>query len=306
MKHFKILVVGILVISLMINIRLLSKINDVEYQVNSLSNTQFNIMSSVDNQSSHIHRIMEDFKREQSWISSIQMEVGTVDLETGKTTLNFNWQIKELLQNSEVVFHSKRGEEQDFTSTPAVETENGLFEVSIPTEVQLKPELHTSISSDYMDGEIEVERAIEEKNEKEHNNNTLSYYVSVTNENLVKSSEIQSNYIGYLGASYYGVLETRVDMYNDSYNVSVMVPPIYNDSDISLQAAYLMKYKDGKLVEEERLISNEEIYEGNRPAKERYIHLEKESSDEKFEYTSLGLKVVYSNGASFEEKLYIQ
>lgn len=306
MKYVKVFVVAILLISLFVNVRLLSRLSNVEQQVNSISHYQMQIMDSVNNQTNNIYHQLESFKKEQSWISRIQMDVNTDNMEDNKVTLQFNWQIKELSKDSEVLFHYKLGEKQEYDAVGAVEIENGLFEANIPVDVTLAPEWHAVRLAGSEEREVseKIERAFEEKKMKDHEKNELSYYVTVANEDKVKSSEINTNNISYLGTSYYGILETFLDILDEGYNFSVIGPSSYNDSLIFLEEAYLMKYKDGKLVAEEKLISGAATEEPNRPVRERATGFHKSSSKEKFEYTSLVVKVVYNNGEVFEKEVY--
>ena len=149
-------------------------------------------------------------------------------------------------------------------------------------------------------------------NIKENNNSQLSYYVTVSNDNLVKSSEINRTNIGNFGSRYYGFLDIHVNINDDSYNVSAVGSTGYIDSKISFQEAYLLKYRDGQLVDEEKLLNEQELIEGDKNQQssiliqENLTSFHKQPSKEKFEYTRLVLKVVYSNGVSFEREIYSQ
>lgn len=305
MKYIKVFVVAVLVISLFMNVRLLSRMENLENSVNNINHYQSQLMNSVNNQSSSIYNAMEEFKREQSWISPIHMDVDTENLEKGQTTLRFEWQIKELMKNSEVVFHYKYGEAgEEYSSVQAVEKESGLFEVSVPVEIILKPEWHVSVSTSGRNGNMaeETKREIEEKKMKEDDNSQLSYYVTVSTDDLLKSSQMNTTNISHLGMNYYGPLDIHIDIHEGGYYASVMAPPTYYTINVVLEEAYLLKYKDGKLVEEEKLVIRETNEDPN--FKEMPIELHKQSTKEKFEYTSLSLKVVYSNGDVFEREVY--
>jgi hypothetical protein len=304
MKYFKVIVVGLLVISLLINARLLSRFSDLENQVNSIYYSQSDIRSSVDHQASNFYGILEDFKREQSWISAIRMEMGTKNPKSGKIQLNFNWQIKELVTNSEVVFHYKLGEDPSYSSVPAVEIANGLFEVNIPFDYQLEPEWYTAVSMGRSTSTVE-EVAFEDNYMKDNNKSQISYYVTVSKDDLVKSGEINTEYIGYLGMHYYGSLETFVDIYDEGYHLSVLTSP--SNGEIFLKDAYLKKYKNGQLIEEEKLDFSEAKQESNWQIEEHGFHFHKNFPNlpnEKFEYTNLVLRVIYSDGVSFEREIF--
>ncbi|OIJ15247.1 hypothetical protein BKP35_05205 [Anaerobacillus arseniciselenatis] len=305
MKHFKIIVVVALMISLIINVRVLSKMGDLENRVNSISNSQIDIKRSVDHQSSHFNNTLQEFKREQSWISAIGTDIDTEKLDNGQPTIHFNWQVKELLRDSEVNFHYKFGEDEHYERVPAVDVGDGLFEASISVDIPLEPQWFTNVSRSRAKSanEMEVELMVEEKARYDIHKNQLYYYVTVSNEELVKSDDIKTTDLGYLGTRYYGVLESMVDFHGDGYNISVIAPPLYDDKGITLQEVSVMKYNNGVLVAEDNL----ELSESNtNTGPEQPLRFQKNFNDDQFEFTSLVFKVVYNNGATFEREVYIE
>ena len=301
MKYFKIIVVVALVISLIINVRVLSKMGDLENRVNSISNSQMDIKRSVDHQSSYFNNILHEFKREQSWISAIGMDIDTEKLSKGQPTIHFNWQIKELLRDSEVHFHYKFGEGEQYETVPAVDVGDGLFEANITIDVSLEPQWYTNISRGRTKNPNEMEVIVEEKARYDNHKNQLYYYVTVSNDELVKSDDIKTTDLGYLGTRYYGVLESMVDFHGDGYNISVMAPPLYNDKGMTLQEVSVLKYNNGVLVTEESLELSEPNTSPQQP-----LWFQKNFKDEHFEYTNFVLKVVYNDGATFEREVYIE
>ncbi|OIJ21686.1 hypothetical protein BKP45_02910 [Anaerobacillus alkalidiazotrophicus] len=305
MKHLKLFVVALLLISLFMNARLLTKFSDLENRLDSISYQQIDITRSVDNQTGHLYNLMDEFIREQSWISSIEMEVGTKSIENNKATLSFNWQIKELINDAKVEFHYKYGNEQDYHSILVEEIGRGLFEASIPAELQLEPEWYTSITMGNRYSAVEeVVETIEEYDMRKNNPNHLLYYVSVSYDDVVKSGDIHTSDLGYLGSQYYGTIDTFVDINQGGYHISISAPPSYSNRTNDLQEAYIQKFKDGIFIREEKLTPSEWMDEANK--QEHGIHLYQNVTDEKFEYTSLRIKVVYSDGKTFEKEVYSQ
>lgn len=251
------------------------------------------MMSSVDSQTSHIQNVMNEFKREQSWMSRINMDVDAK--ENGKAEVNFEWQIKELHMNSEVVFNYKIGEAEEYRTVPAVEKQNGLFHVTVPVYVDLEPvwEVHVMNHGD-KDRQVS-KKAIEEQFKQFQ----LQYFVSVSYDDVVKSGEIHTTNLGKVGTQDYGILETMIDITNENYHVSVLNPVTSSESSVFLEEVYLLKYQDGILVEDEQLITNDQANsQRNMPVQFRL------DQPEKLEYTSLVIKVVYSNGKEFEKEVY--
>ena len=77
-----------------------------------------------------------------------------------------------------------------------------------------------------------------------------------------------------------------------------------HDTSIYLKEAYLKKYSDGELVDDEKLVKEDVINEGGMPAREDTIIFNTKPSEEKMDYSSLVLKVVYSDGSVFEREVY--
>ncbi|OIJ17195.1 hypothetical protein BKP37_01285 [Anaerobacillus alkalilacustris] len=306
MKHLKLFVVALLLISVFINARLLIKVSDLENRLDSISYQQMDITRSVDSQTAHMYNLLDEFVREQSWISSIGMEIETKSINDNIATLSFNWQLKELIDDAEIVFHYKYGDEQDYHSIPVEEIGLGLFEASIPVEHQLEPEWYTRLTMGNGSSAVEevVVEAIDEYGMRKNNPNKLLYYVTVSYDDVVKSGEIHTSDLGYLGSQYYGTIETFVDIHQDGYHISVSAPPLYINRTNNLQEAYIQKFKDGIFIREERLTPTELMDEDNR--QEHGIHMYQNFTDEKFDYTSLRFIVVYSGGKTFEKEVYFQ
>jgi hypothetical protein len=149
-------------------------------------------------------------------------------------------------------------------------------------------------------------RVIEEKKGAYLNENQLSfdYYISVSYGDMIKSAEINIAHIEDIGARYYGYLEVRTDIdRNNNYSLSVTSGKMY-DTSIYLKEAHLEKYRYGQLIEKEKLVERSIIYESGMPAREGTNDFYTKSSEEKLDYNSLVLKVIYSDGSVFEREVY--
>ncbi|MCT8139165.1 hypothetical protein H1D32_16510 [Anaerobacillus sp. CMMVII] len=302
MNYFKVFVIAILMVSLIINARLLVRVSDLDNRIDSMSYSQMEIRNRVENQTSSMQYVLEEFKNEQSWISGIQMEVDPFNIANGKTTLNFNWQIKELFNDSEVVFHYKYGKDQQFRSVPANEAGNGIFKANVSLDIALEPEWYTGFSipvgNDY--SEVE-ERAYEDNYSEKMNKHEFSYYVTVSNDNLLRSSEIHFSNFAHLGTDYYGILDLFVDIHDKGYHISVMRPDYYTENGVYLDEVYVKKFKNGVLIDEEKLVSNSN--EARTQPYEFPLVFQNQTKNEPFEFSSLVIRVVYNNGQTFEKEV---
>lgn len=303
MKHFKVVVIGMLAVSLFLNARLLVKVSDMEHRVNSISSYQSHLMSRVDSQTSNLHYLLDEFVKEQSWISPIQMDMKG-NIAKGDTQLYFTWQVKELAENSEVVFHYKHGQESEYRSVSAIEKGHGLFEAVVEVDIPMQPEWYTHIGGARGPYEEQVEMVVEESYWRDHHENDLSYYVSVTKDDTIKSSQMDTRNIGHLGTSYYGMIEAFGHIDNQGYHISVSRPPYYSDNHLYLTEVYVKKFMDGRLVADEQLLQDQP--HPGRGTYEQYQSFQTKSpnANENIEFTSLVVKVVFNNGETFEREIY--
>ncbi|WP_456276293.1 hypothetical protein [Bacillus sp. AK128] len=292
-KRFKLFVVLTLLVSIIININLLSKVGQLENEVYLLSQNQHNILSNVSNQSNQVQRTLDEFINEQSWISSFKMDINHV--EANQSELAIQWQVKELQSESEVLFNYVYGEkEENYKVLPAEEIQQGLFQVKIPVEFDIEPQWEVGmISNSDMDNQSKMEE--EAKKVEEYNKHTLKYFVSVSNQDMVKSSEILTEHIGYFGASLYGLIHADLHLGNNHADITLINDNI--DSSIFLEEVYLLKYEGDQLIQEEEL----ELDDQSHPPHVRFFQI---TQVEQVDDMRLVLKVLYSNGETFEKEVY--
>lgn len=294
MKYYRYFVVIALIISVIMNYVLLNKVAILENQVNSIEEYQNQLMSNINSQTSNLENVMNEIKQEQSWISTID---SFVESKGSQAEITFEWQIKELSNNSSVVFNYSLGVDKEFSTVPAVNKKNGLYYVTIPVDVELGP--HWQIPQNTSGKQEEM--SSKEIEERKLDQNAMKCFVSVSYDDIVKSSEIHKMDLAYLGSMDYGLLDVTVDMTNNDYFVSMLHSNEGNGIIIPLKKVYLMKYRNKKLIKEEQLISDASSDSSNE--KPVFFRMKK---TEKMEYTRLLVKVVYSNGQTFEKEIYLK
>lgn len=306
MKYFKIVVVGGLCASLLFNFVLLTRLDAIDNKINDFSNTQRQIINTVNAQVSQINNSINKIKEDQSWLSAVNVETIIDEFDKNKAIVNFEWQVKELQNDSDVLFNYKKNEETEYSSIEAVDMGSGFFRVAMPIEVNLQPVWNSYIIDKNSQSTKEPIRMMEE-NKKEYervNQLSFNYYVSVSHGDMIKSAEINKIRIEDMGARYYGYLEAWIEIDKDNnYSASLTSGKMY-DSSIYLKEAHLEKYSSGQLVGSEKLEEIDIIYEGGMPAREDTNNFHTKPSEEKFDHTSLVLKVVYSDGSVFEKEIY--
>ncbi|MFA9558165.1 hypothetical protein ACERII_12715 [Evansella sp. AB-rgal1] len=297
MRYFQIFVACALIVCLIMNAVLFSKLNTIENQLNNSSSYQHQILNSVNGQTSNIQSVMEDIHREQSWISYVRMDVETVEGEEGRGNAIFEWQIKELPTNADVVFNYSLGESETYSSVSAEELQNGLFRVTVPFEMVIEPNWEVYVySREGMDGH---QTAVEEVKEEQYRQTELKYYVSMSTEGMVKSGIEEITNLGYFGSRFYGGIMIDISGHDDRYFISVNSDNF--DSANYPEEVYVLSYKDGVLSEERQLNTATYDDDGNS---EHHYHFHLENPLEKDSFTELTLKVVYSNGEVFEKDIW--
>lgn len=134
------------------------------------------------------------------------------------------------------------------------------------------------------------------RKKSEERDTRLRYFVSVTYDDLIKSGEIQTEHIGHFGTSAYGIIRADIHSHKDNIGVSLFNEFMMEPS-VHVEKAYLLKYEGNKLI-------GEEEFENHGPEEEwtRHFHM---NQIKKYENMRLAVKVVYSNGETFEKEVLI-
>jgi len=292
-RYFRIIVVVALVGSLVLNFTLVSKVNNLEEQFGFISGTQQDISFRIDDQASQVYTALEEFKNEQSWMSRVSMEINNKRLNKGEVNANFTWQVKELQRDAKVEFHYSFGENEEFTSVSAKELQNGLFQVKVPFTFEKEPQWQLGLitSDSYHSEETSEKEAID------NSQDVINFYVTVSYDDLVKSSEIQQESLGDLKSSYYGVIQTDVHVFKSKLDIT-LINYLMDGESKYVEKATLLKYKGTTLIGEEEL---QRVKETSPDAAERFFHL---NQVDKYENIRLVMKVEYNNGDTFEKEIY--
>jgi hypothetical protein len=282
MRYFSVIVTIFLLISLIMNFTLSSKVGRVENQLINLSNNQQHILSSVNSQVDNIRFVMNDIQKQQSWISEITMDVRSKDLPNDKLIAQFNWQIKDRSNKTKVIFHYALGGKDTFTSIEADDLQNGLYHVEIPLRVDLEPQWEIFLREQETESE---NYEIDKKRKEELNQQSMRYFVSISDNDNVKSSDISTWYVGDVGNEKYGVISVNLDFIQD--HSSIMVTTYKTGIIEKLQ---LLRYKNESLVDEQDFM----------PEFDHYIMNDVDLDST----TRLVLRVTYKNGETFEKVIY--
>jgi len=284
MKYFNFVVAMMLLVSLIINVKLLNHIESVENQLMNLANQQQEIISRVDGQAGEIRVVMDDIQKQQSWISEMNMDINSQGSVKGESVVNFDWQIKEFTKDSKVTFHYQFGDQEEFTSIVPKETQTGFFKVEIPITVEAGPRYEIHLMERSNDSGNSKQK-IEEKLQEEYAQQSLKYFVSVTQGDVVKSSEIQTQYLGDFGSQAYGVTNVDLDFQGEHNSIFVS-----NYEESLIKKVELLQYQNETLVDEEEMRSEGAHFSMNQVDPDNF--------------NRLVIKVYFKNEEVFEKEIY--
>ncbi|WP_010283653.1 hypothetical protein [Bacillus timonensis] len=275
------------------NFSFLSKVNQLEQRVGNISDSQHDLVQQMDNQASQVNAELQEFIDKQSWMSRVTMQIDNNETKNGEAKATFQWQVKELQNNSEVMFHYSFGKSEKYTAIPAVKLEEGLFQAKIPFTFDKEPQWRIGlITPDSYHSE-----EASEKEALDGDQDMISFYVTVSYDDSVKSSELQNEYLKDYRSSYYGIIQTDVHVFRSKLDITLINYQI-DEKSVSVQRAILLKYKGNTLIGEEEL---EMVKESPQEYGERFFNL---NQVEKYDDIKLVLKVVYNNGDNFEKEIY--
>ncbi|MDC3417619.1 hypothetical protein [Aquibacillus salsiterrae] len=283
-------IILMLVISVIVNVISLSKINQVESQIQFISSNQQNIQYEVSNQANEVNNFLNDMKREQSWISPFDVDLPATDNDPQAI---LQWQIKELQSGAKVTLYYLMGAGESYTAVPAEQINQGLFEAKVPLNLDLRPQWEIG----FMSGNSSIQETRKKVAEEQYQQNVLKYYVSMSNGEIEKNSDIKTTYLGDYGVDSYGIIQSDIELREKSITVN-LYHHNQNISDNVIEQVYLSVYEGDSLVAEEQLNAMEGDAQTDK--KSSYFRLEKEKN---YENKRLVIKVIYSNGKTFTKSV---
>lgn len=275
------------------NIILLSKIGNLNNRIQNLSQNYNNLQSSLNSVTSNINQSLDRFTREQSWITSVQINNEKSKVDDDQGLVVFNWQIKDYQEGSEVIFHYRESDSEEFKTIMAESVNAGLFEVSLPMEIKAEPywELNTSWTGERgVEQVIKNEQVIREIKQSAHQ--TLRCYVSVENNGTIKSSEVSYQNFEYLTYMKYEPIRGHVNINDNHYNISIFEE---NNGNNGYESLIVEFYNGNNLVTREPL----EVQEDQNSM--RHYDLSYNSGSENISHVILEVK--YKNGDTFRKEL---
>jgi len=293
-QYFTIFVIAALAICLISIFILTNKVSNLENQMSDMVSLQHNVLNSVDGQSHQIQSALDDFQNQQSWLGEVEVEASSIENDEGE--ISFTWQVKELRSGSNVHFNYSFEKEGDFTEVLAEEKDKGLYQISIPLELDLGPAWNPVIVNYTPNSEMETaDSGIEyEFKKEEYEETAFHYFVSVTNEDgSFKNGDIQNIFLQDFGVQQYGIIETVVHIMDEEIDITLHHGAVENYNYL-IEEVYLLEYSGQELIDEVKL----DYIEGTE-----YTSVFRIENVEKRDDINHAIKVIYPNGEVFEQEL---
>jgi hypothetical protein len=248
----------VIIAVLFINLLLLNKIDNLNDRIQNLSNDYRNLQVQVNSISGNVQNTLNQFTREQSWITPIQVNEQKTKFENEQGTAVLNWQIKDWREGSQVFFHYRLTAGEEFQEVPAESKGAGLFEVSLPLTINIEPYWSLSVSKTVGLTTAKSESAVrvESAAMRAETDQALSYYVSLKTPDGLKSSEISSMDVGYLARAKYEPIEGHVRIKDNQYDISIF--KVGSGREDNKYASIRVKFYNGDNIIAEKLLEEQQ------------------------------------------------
>ena len=281
------------VLVLLINLVLLSRMGELNNQIQNLSHNYNNLQSSLNSISGNVNNTLDRFTREQSWITPVQINNEKTKVENEQGLAVLNWQIKDLPEGAEVVFHYRESESEEFTAIPAESKGAGLFEANMPLKVKVEPFWEINVSKTIESGKNSRVTAAQEAVMVPRTAQSIGYYVSMKVKDTVKSSENSYFDLAYLAQTKYEPIRGHVAINKNKYNISLFEHYPSSNNFVSV----MVKFYDGNILIAEKPV---EVQKNENSARIYFLAYEAGSQN----ISHLVIQVEYTNGNIFEKEIY--
>lgn len=280
---------------LVINIVLFVRVGELNGQIQSLRYNYGNIQSSIDSISGDVNSTLQQFTREQSWITPVRVDHNRtwVDGDAGVALLN--WQIKDFKEGAEVVFHYRRPDLEGFDETLAKDKGDGFFEAEMPFKANIEPLWEVNVSQTHSRGKIPSVSVSTASTAMAPDSGyrSVDYYVSMRSGDTIKSSEMTSFDVAYLANMKYDTIVGHVHIHDEQYHISLF--DSYGDN--RYESVTVSFYDDKKLVDKKTL----EMSETHNTGATYELDYEAASPG----ISRLVIRVKYKEGGAFEKEIHL-
>ncbi len=289
----------LLVLSLILNIALFSRVGSLTDEMNNrfnMLNSEWQRISSLtQHNADRISLAVNTIETEQRWITPVTIiDVKQVD---GNAEVRLSWVIKDYREGAPVNFHYRKQGDTQFVSQSASSMGDGRFEVKLTEKLDTEPKWKIGIT--YFNGKNGDRKAsIASEAIKAERPNIMEYYITVKDGTRLKNSEIMVLELSQISEGIYAPLSTEVqiDRERETY-LLFLTQGNSNPKQAKLARAFLVAYNGKK-----QLIKKQLTLEDAKPDDSvQMFRTEWNYSGQSF--TKVFLKVEYENGKHFEKEI---
>lgn len=279
---------------IVMNAVLLIRIGDLNNRMESLSHSYNNLQSRISSVTFDVNQSLNQFIREQSWISAVQIDYDRTlaNLEHSKAVVS--WQLKDFQEGAEVTFHYRQQSNAEYQTIRAEAGSTGLFEVQVPLEVKPGPVWDVQ-SFGPASGEA-PQRAVEIKAPPAHQ--SIQCYISVKTGNNIKSSEMSFLDLSDVASWRYEPVRGHIENNKNHYSITLFADGSGQYGFESITATF---YNGEQIVAEKPVaVRQDEIRQypdRAQPPVPRDHHLSYDAGTQTI--TRVVLSVKYENGEQF-------
>jgi hypothetical protein len=273
--------IGVLILISCLNY---SKVSRLE---NELGNLYHYISSEISSVSAEVRQIREDARWWSLWAEEI--------VETGpeQAMVKVTWHIREYQEGCRAYIHYRQFDDEDFISLEAEQDAPGRFHALLPLELPQEPIWHNHVSKTLTSGTRQ--EVVGKDSAGLHHELDIYYYISMEDQDYIRTGEIRSFYSYDLGSGLYGLINSNVNLEKNKIYVFLVVES-YHTPMYTVEEVYLESRAGGRVVERWPLTGGE--LDEHIPFKEFSV----EAKPEK-DYTTISLVVIYDNGESFTREI---
>jgi hypothetical protein len=286
----------LLVLSLAINIALLTRVNNIEDTINDRLIGVDELRSLTQQNNDRINQAMNIIETEQRWITPV--EIADVKQEGSSFTVKLSWVIKDYPGNAPVTFHYRKQGEKEFTSRQAASAGDGRFEIELTDNMKTEPDWQ--IQTTYFggnDGDSKTSRA-NQIAKAINSRQSMEYYITVKDGVSLKSSEIASLDLEKLSSGIYTPLSIELQVNQKTQRYSVFLSQFSNGpKQVKLTRAYLEAFSGNQVI------SRSELTEDKSKPDNSVIMLNTEWNYENLSFDRVFLTVEYANGKQFKREI---
>ncbi len=296
MERSRYVLIGLLVLSVCLNIYALSRIADLSAAVRDTRNEISRMKDSLYDALTSVGDELEKIREEARWISNLEVTPGKPTGRVQPVTLS--WQVREYPVAASVTLYLRERGQVDFTPYPAQSTGGGGFKVTFDHVVQPEPPISIVL---YVEGSSSKKETVIAESSGMYITGQYEYYVTMTDGREMKTTEVAPINIKQDSAGLAAPVTMEIRAQKDplAFDIVVYEDPKPEDYYYRLQGA-LIRVRDGEKVVKEVDLTAERTIEVQTPQGEELIPVFEGRLEDYLTPAEVFLVLTYGEGLSSE------